>query len=268
MGSWDRRPRLARVTGWLRSVAPVALVVIGCVSTSAASAQSPSLRDFLFPHRQDVAGLNPGRYVPSEGETFFVDRGTSGALLLRFGDSPEVWALKPVSGPRGDIIYKDDAGEDVLRATRLGGLTLFTSERPGGAPAAYAGDGPSLRPAAVSGANGLFQTLVQSSIRASRAAQHLIVFEAPDLTPRDTTAAASAMLADAAGVTAEAFTRLAGRGPAGRTVVAKVARVQFQTGREAQAKSSGTVVTITVSPDKGFAGRPSSARIITTLMKK
>ena len=179
MGSWDRRPRLARVTGWLRSVAPVALVVVGCVSTSAASAQSPSLRDFLFPHRQDVAGLNPGRYVPSEGETFFVDRGTSGALLLRFGDSPEVWALKPVSGPRGDIIYKDDAGEDVLRATRLGGLTLFTSERPGGAPAAYAGDGPSLRPAAVSGANGLFQTLVQSSIRASRAAQHLIVLLDP-----------------------------------------------------------------------------------------
>ena len=31
---------------------------------------------------------------------------------------------------------------------------------------------------------------------------------------------------------------------------------------------AGTVVTITVSPEKGFAGRPSSARIITTLMKK
>jgi hypothetical protein len=249
-------------------VAPVALVVAGCVTTSVASAQSPSLKDFLFPHRQEIAGLSPGRYVPSEGETFFVDRGGSGALLLRFGDSPEVWALKPVAGPRGDIIYKDDAGEDVLRATRLGGLTLFTSERPGGAPAAFAGDGPAIRPAAVGGTNALFQTLVQSSIRASRAAQHLIVFEAPDLSPRDTTAAASAILADAATVTAEAFTRLAGRGPVGRTVVARVARVQFQTGRDAQARTSGTVVTIIVSPEKGFAGRPSSARIITTLMNK
>ena len=149
-----------------------------------------------------------------------------------------------------------------------GGLTLFTSERPGGAPAAYAGDGPTIRPVAVGGTNALFQTLVQSSIRASRAAQHLIVFEAPDLSPKDTSATASAILADAASVTAEAFTRLAGRGPTGRTVVARVARVQFQTGRDAEAKSSGTVVTITVSPEKGFAGRPSSARIITTLMKK
>ena len=268
MGSWDVSPRHARATDWRRWVAPVALVVAGCISASSASAQSPSLKDFLFPHRHDFAGLNPGRYVPSEGETFFVDRGSSGALLLRFGDSPEVWALRPVAGPRGDIIYKDDAGEDVLRATRLGGLTLFTSERPGGAPAAYAGDGPTIRPVAIGGANALFQTLVQSSIRASRAAQHLIVFEAPDLSPRDTTATASAILADAASVTAEAFTRLAGRGPTGRTVVARVARVQFQTGRDAEARSSGTVVTITVSPEKGFAGRPSSARIITTLMKK
>jgi len=268
MGSWDVSPRRSRVTGWLGLAAPVALVVAGCVSASAARAQTPSLKDFLFPHRQEFAGLNPGRYVPSEGETFFVDRGGVGALLLRFGDSPEVWVLKPVAGPRGDIIYKDDAGEEVLRATRLGGLTLFTSERPGGAPAAFAGDGPTLRPQPVSGANGVFQTFVQSSIRASRAAQHLIVFEAPDLSPKDTTPGASAVLADAAAVTAEAFTRLAGRGPVGRTVVSHVARVQFQTGREAQARNSGTVVTITVSPDKGFAGRPSSARIITTLMKK
>ncbi len=268
MGSWDSSPRQTRVTGWLRWVAPVALVVAGTVSTSATAAQSPGLKDFLFPHRQDFAGLNPGRYVPSEGETFFVDRGSAGALLLRFGDSPEVWALKPVAGPRGDIIYKDDAGEDVLRATRLGGLTLFTSERPTGAPAAFAGDGPAIRPAAIGGTNGLFQALVQSSIRASRAAQHLVVFEAPELTPRDTAPSAIAILADAAGVTAEAFTRLAGRGPAGRTVVARVARVQFLTGRDAEARSSGTVVTIVVSPDKGFAGRPSSARIITTLTKK
>nr|QQZ52104.1 DUF4908 domain-containing protein [Phenylobacterium glaciei] len=43
------------------------------------------------------------------------------------------------AAPRGDIIYKNDLGEPVLRATRLGGLTLFTPDRPGGTAAALAG---------------------------------------------------------------------------------------------------------------------------------
>jgi len=268
MGSRDVSPQRSRATGWRRLVLAVALGVAGHDVCSPASAQAQNLKDFLFSNRQEFAGLNPGRYVPSEGEAFYVDRGSVGVLLLRFGDSPEVWALKPVAGPRGDIIYKDDAGEDVLRATRLGGLTLFTSDRPGGAPAAYGGEGPVIRPPVGTSTSALFQAMVQSSIRASRAAQHLIVFEAPDLSPRDMTPLASAMLADAATVTAEAFFRLSGRGAVGRTAVSHVARVQFQTGHDAQASSTGSVVTITVSPDKGFAGRPSSARIISTLMKK
>ena len=65
--------------------------------------------------------------------------------MLKFQDSPEVWALHPAPAPRGDMIYKNDLGEPVLRATRLGGYTLFTDARPSGEAVSFAGGAPPLR---------------------------------------------------------------------------------------------------------------------------
>ena len=237
-------------------------------ASAAPGGDTASLRDFLFPHHQEKTSLPPGRSVPADGEAFVIDRAAVDQILLRFEDSSEVWALKPVAGPRGDIIYKDDLGEPILRATRLGGLTLFTQDRPDGAPSAYAGEGPQLRLPGIPSAAALFQSLVQSSIRASRAAQHLVVFEAPDLSPHDITPSAGSLLADAAAITADAFGRLAGHSPVGRVQVARFAKVQFITGHEAQAQATGPVIIITISPDKGYAGRPSSARIERVLSRR
>ena len=78
--------------------------------------------------------------------------------------------LQPQPAPRGDIIYKNDLGQPVLRATRLGGLTVFTQERPSGAPAALVGDSNPLR-LPVLGPEALLQKLAQASARASRAAR-------------------------------------------------------------------------------------------------
>ena len=52
---------------------------------------------------------------------------------------PEVWALSRSRGPRGDIIYKNDISEPMLRATKLGGMTVFTPKHPDGAAAALVG---------------------------------------------------------------------------------------------------------------------------------
>jgi hypothetical protein len=84
------------------------------------------------------------RYVSEDGDGFVLDR-TQPKPLLKFDNNPEVWALAPHPGPRGDTIYKNDLGEPVLRATRLGGVTVFTDQRPGGSAAALAGGGPALR---------------------------------------------------------------------------------------------------------------------------
>ena len=144
MGQTKVTSHCSRASNLTRSAVICAASLSLCVA-NVARAQTPSLRDFLLPRHAEPSGLSPGRYLPAEGEAFVVDRVQTGSLLLRFDDNPEVWALTPVAGPRGDVIYKDDTGETVLRSTRLGGLTLFTGDRPMGAPAAYSGDGPSIR---------------------------------------------------------------------------------------------------------------------------
>jgi hypothetical protein len=107
-------------------------------------------------------------YAPDSGEAFIFDRAAS-PPLMRFESSQEIWVLRPEPGPRGDTIYKNDLGEPMLRATRLGGLTLFTLESPGGTAVALQGEAPPIRPPAILSPAGLLQRLAQASARAAAA---------------------------------------------------------------------------------------------------
>jgi hypothetical protein len=113
-------------------------------------------------------GPTSARYETDEGSVFIFDR-SEPRPLLKFEDDPEIWVLQPAPGPRGDVIYRNDLGEEMLRATSLGGMTIFTDKRPGGSPAALDGASPPLRITPLSPA-GLFSRFYQASIRASRAA--------------------------------------------------------------------------------------------------
>ena len=75
-----------------------------------------------------------GRFISETGSIFILDR-SGPAALFRFEHSPEIWALRPTAGPGGDIIYKNDLDQPVVRVSRLGALTVFTTQRPLGAPA-------------------------------------------------------------------------------------------------------------------------------------
>jgi hypothetical protein len=224
---------------------------------SSAFAEPTSLGAALFGPRSGRSGSLPetARFQVDPKTSFVLDR-SGGEALLKFEDSYEVWALRPTPGPRGDLIYKNDMGEPVLRATRLGGVTLFTSDRPGGTAAAFVGSAPAPRPLTSIGPVALYNILLQSSIRASRAAQHPVEFDAPDVG-----SAGDWVFADAANLAAEAFNRVASRVRAGRTLVARFIKVQFATGHGPAAVAVGQVVQITVAPDQGVAGRPSSERI-------
>ncbi|HEY9235610.1 MAG TPA: DUF4908 domain-containing protein, partial [Phenylobacterium sp.] len=109
---------------------------------SEASAAPDSLRDGLFGNRgtdqRRVTAPPVARYVTDDGRGFVLDRSTS-RPLLKFDAAYEIYALQAQAAPRGDIIYKNDLGQPVLRATRLGGVILFTSSRPGGSAAALSG---------------------------------------------------------------------------------------------------------------------------------
>lgn len=200
------------------------------------------------------------RYTIDEGGVFVLDR-SARYPLIKFDDSPEVWVLYPSRAPRGDIIYKNDMGEPMLRATKLGGMTVFTPRRPGGSAAALDGASFPLRVPPL-GPGALWTRLFQASVRCSRAAQHLIGMDAPDIG-----IASDGLVADAAQVTSEAMAELAAR-PDGKALLARVAKVGFVEGGGSNVTVHGGVVTITVAASQGLAGRPSSERIIRAIVSE
>jgi hypothetical protein len=193
------------------------------------------------------------RYASETGVRFTFDR-SQGLPLVKFDRSPEVWVLRPQPAPRGDILYLNDLGEPILRASRTGGLTVFTTDRPDGLAVALSGGGPALRMTPL-GPQQLLERLALASTRATRAARRLIPFEA------DASPASSALTADAAMVAAEAIIRMT-RLPDGRVVLGGVERVRLVEGRQARALVREGVIEITVAPGQGMSGRPSSDRIL------
>src|SRR6476619_2141975 len=119
--------------------AAVFAVALGALIGAAqpAAAWPETLREGLFGQRPEGRQFSTppvARYVCEDGDAFTLDR-RQHKPLLKCENSVEVYALQPQPGPRGDIIYKNDIGEPILRATRLGGVTVFTDQRPGGSAA-------------------------------------------------------------------------------------------------------------------------------------
>jgi len=239
-------------------------VVLACAATLAAglaaarpAAAGPAATHEVFGSRiADSRNSGPviGRYQTDEGGTFVLDR-SNPHPLLKFEDSPEVWGLQPTPGPRGDTIYRNDLGEPMVRATRIGGMTVFTETRPDGSAAALESASPPIRIAALS-PQALFNRFYQASVRASRAAEHQVAFE----TAQDAEPATAAAIADAALVASEAITDMSSR-PDTRRVLAHINDVMIAQGDHPAAALQGKRLTITIVPSQGVFGRPSSRRI-------
>ena len=241
----------ARIS-WLAFAA--ALIAAGGIGASAYAAPA-WVRNALSLGREDQLHATPqvARFYIQEGGAFILDR-SHNPSLLKFDDSSEVWALSMSRGPRGDILFKDDVGDTLLRATKMGGMTVFTPQRPEGSAAALVGTASALRDAPM-GPTALYQHMIMASIRCSHAARHLVSFEAPDADPRS-----APLLADAAGLAVEAIVSIAGR-PNGKTATGRVTRVVLLAGSKAGVSLQHGVLIITVNPGQGLGGHPSSMRI-------
>lgn len=201
------------------------------------------------------------RYQPDQGRGFVLDRTTS-QVLLRFDDSAEIWILHSQPGPRGDTIYRNDVGQPVLRATKLGGLTLFTDSSPQGSAAAFGGDGQSLRLPKFMGPHAMFELVLQADDRSSRAAQRFIPFSMVN----DATPETAPVVTEAAIVTSEAIVRVS-RAPNGHTILTLVSRVLLARGGKADVQLSSGALTVTYSLDNTGGAWPSSERIFETIAK-
>jgi hypothetical protein len=270
----QKPPQSKRIRWIMRAMNLCCLIVLGVLAAGPAGAGPARgggpiagpmrLGEVLFGAHGDDA-MQPvappvARYALDGGVDFILDRSSS-PPLLRFEDSSEIWVLQPGPGPRGDVIYRNDVGEPVLRATRLGGLTLFTPQRPAGAAAAYEGEASAIRPPLILSPNMLLQRLAQCSARASRAVQHLVVFDAPDVT-----ADSASLIADTAAVAAEAIGDLARRTEM-QHGLSRLSKVLLIPGRKPYATMSDTVLTVVITPQQGLAGRPSSRWIAVALAR-
>jgi len=237
-------------TAWAKKsprVTAAALAVVAGVSLClAAPADS---------HAQSRRNLEPSaRYVSGTGQGFVLDV-TGSRPLLRFDRSTEIWVLRATPAPRGDIVYRNDNGDQVLRVTADGRMTLYTTAAPQGSPVSPSSQAaPLLAPALT--AVQLWNYIIRQSDRASRILGRLVVVDV-DIQP-----GSEAVAADALSTAVDAIARMA-RSPILRREADKIRRIEIvDQGRPSQATFSRGTLRIVIEPRAGVAGRPSSARIV------
>ncbi len=242
-----------------------ALILVFCVVESrAALADGPrSLKEAMFGKKADdgrTSSRPPVAHFTSEdGQGFILDE-SSNRSLMRFDGDDEVWLLTPTQGPKGDVIYKNDIGEPILKSTRWGGMILFSDDRPMGDPVAVTGKADAFTPGRMSPSL-LFQSLVHASRKVSLAVGRTIGFDAPDVTP-----GADFLYADAAGVTAEALVQVSQQAR-GKQTMSQVRSVQFIEGRPPSATLQNGILVLKLDVSRGdWSGRPSSRRIFNVIL--
>ncbi len=196
--------------------------------------------------------LPPGRYESESGEAFFVGR-SGDTPLFRFERRQETWLLRPSPAPRGDTIYRNDAGAQILRVTPSGSITLFTTRAPAGSPASMTGPAPDLAPPRL-GPVQLFNLIARSSSQISRALGRLVYIEV------DTGSDSEALSVEALIITTEAVVRMA-RSPTTRGQLERLRSISISEGPRPQVTYVRGELRIAVNPAIS-GGRPSSARVI------
>jgi hypothetical protein len=236
----------------------LAVVVAGLTATVPARAQSrgnAQAEQSQTLRNQDRSDSLPvaGRYVSDSGEAFVLG-GSGRQALLRFERRDETWVLRPTPAPRGDIIYRNDAGEQVLRVTPDGGMTIFTPVARGGSPVSFAGPGPTLTPPSLGPAQ-LFTLMARRSGMITQALGRLVEINL------DTGNESESLAVDALIISTDAVMRIA-RSPSARSSLNRLQRITIIEGDRAAVTYTGDELRIVVAPNQGLAGRPSSARVI------
>lgn len=209
------------------------------------------------------------RYLVESTTSFTLDM--SGPVpLLRYSNSSEVWALKPQAAPRGDVLYTNDAGETVLRATRLGGLTVFTPDQPTGVAASLMGSAqPIIALPDIRSEVQLLFRMGQSSDHLSRMAGHTIGFVAGDEADPDLGGPESfPLVADTVNVAMDAFNQaFAPKNAKRKSIIPRLDEVRIKKGVPPDAYFKDDTLVLVITPSRGVAGRPSSQKIFKVLFR-
>lgn len=236
-------------------------LVLNSIIVSTGFTQNVSLRERMFgsPGDDNRSTFNgTAEFTTENGLSFIFDTSRS-VPLLRYGGEGEIWVLTASPAAKGDIVYKNDLGETILKTTRWGGIILFTKDKPGGVPAAMSGRADPIRPPHM-GPRALFQQLTRASRAATEASGHLIRFWAEVEDP-----AGDFIFADTAYNAAQAISDVASR-PNGRKRLKDLTQVQIIEGHPPGARYEKGILRIFVDSSRGYwRGRPSSLSIARAL---
>jgi hypothetical protein len=245
---------------WLRTgtaLAPLMAATVLAVAGSAVvadsvHAQSGALLRGEGEGRSWNALPSTGRYVSERGQSFVLDR-SGPRTLMRFERSTEVWVLRPQPAPRGDVILRNDAGDQVLRITPNGNMTLYTASNPRGEPVSMEGSAARLLPPTLT-ATQLTSFIIHQSGRASSAVGRLVIIDV------EIGEGGEAVAADAVATAVEALVRMT-RSPGLREDAGRVRTIVVTDLGRPRVTFARGVLTIGIDPSAGYAGRPSSTRI-------
>ena len=249
-------------------------VVVGVTAAGSADAQiMRSLREAMFGKHADDGRDNShppvvAHFVSARGEGFVLDETQAGAPLMRYDGDDEVFQLSAKSGANGDVTFRNDVGQPVLKATRLGGMILFSGAHTDvGDPAAVTGQAKAFAPDRLT-LTELWLQMAKSQLRVSHACDHRIDINAdkdnvdegiPDETIIN-------LFSESVSVTTDALLQVASQ-PNTRHSLDKLHEVHLIEGRPPGAHIDNGVLIIKLDPSRGtWGGHPSSKRIMNVVM--
>ncbi len=191
------------------------------------------------------------------GRKFLFDR-TGPHALLKFEDSPEVFALKATIGPRGDEFYRTDTGRLILRVTEIGrvkelnNVILFHKDDRIGAPTSLVGTASAISPPPhPSDFNQALEMVSQDIMHWTQAPLEIKVHDKLENYPDWTM--------DALHTVAIGVRKSTNHGPT------RISAIRVSMGPKAGLKLEDEVLYLQIAPSEGFAGRPSSEAVRLTL---
>lgn len=232
----------------------LAAVAIACVVAGApglrAQISSPSL---IAP--QQIP--RDGTYMVGDKTEFIIDH-HGDQLRLRFSGSDEVFYLSSEAAPLGARVLKYDTGEPALRVTGWGGVTLYTAQEKTGAPAEYSDVVHNVDPLPVP-AEGV-KRFAAGLAHELNSGGDLIIGFAADWDVLAQSAGIRELVCDAMRNTTYALEQVTS-GPARNAIADHLHVVHIVERDRPSAVLRGGVLTVTVAPKMGEAGRPSSLAI-------
>jgi hypothetical protein len=224
---------------------------------------------------EDQAGHGVERYVLTSDDRAFLFEERGRTARVRFlcspedaridcaldgsAPSPEIHLLTATRGPRGDVIYKTQEGETLLRIAAYGGATVFwPGEAQGIAASKSFGDDEPLT-LAPQNYDAAMRRAQSASAQVSAIVGAAIHFDVG--AGRRAADPNAAVLADAVLTAAKGLAEVADDPIGARIIAERIKRVAFLPGAAPGVALNGSVLEILYVPTLDIKGRPSSAKV-------